>query len=157
MIENTFEEYNLEMQRQAKFKQSVCFGHIIENPGINTNQLAKLMYCNMQTVNHYLKHLDQFLKVEKESVDGRITRVFYPKKLNQYDWGTVYKRTDDPRRKYFEDKYKDLPEHLKEAIFTGKIDASIVRVFNEGDLDHCYVTPKRKSLKVHIGTTMDLI
>ena len=157
MIENTFKEYNEEQQRQAKFKHDVAYSHIVANPGLTTAALAKLMYCNHQTIDHYIKHIEHALNIEKGVLNGKVCRFYFADNPKTYEWGSVYKKTDDPLRKYFEWKFKDLPAHLKEPIFTGKIDASIVRSFNEGDLDHCYVQPKRKDVKVHIGCTMDLI
>ena len=157
MIENTFAEYNEEKQRKAKFYQSVCYSHIIENPGVTANELAKLMFCQRQTIDHYLKRLDGFTKTKKVAGFKKQVHTYYAHNQDKFDWGSMYKKAKDPKREYFEDKFRDLPEHLKEPIFTGKIDASIVRSFNEGDLDHCYTVPKRKEQKVYIGTTMDLI
>ena len=135
----------------------ICYYHIVSNPGITTAEIGKLMYCNHQTMDHYIKHIEHALNIEKGVLNGKVCRFYFADNPKTYEWGSVYKRTTDPLRLYFERKFKDLPEHLKEPIFTGKIDASIVRSFNEGDLDHCYNPHKPKHVKTHIGCTMDLI
>ena len=141
---SSFDEYREQIKSEARFKLSVLLAHIVENPKITVPELAKLMYTTNQPVDHWLQDISDFIEIEKVKYNGRLIRGFTAINLDKYNWGEKYKRSNDPRRDYFMNKYKDLPEELREAIFTGKISPDVVRVFNEGDLDHCYSPQKTK-------------
>lgn len=141
---SNFAEYNQQVKNEARFKLSVLMGHIVENPKITVPQLAKLMYTTSQAIDHWVQDILDFLHIEKVKYNNRTIRGFTAINLDKYNWGEIYKRSDDPRRDYFMDKYKDLPAELREAIFTGKISQDVVRVYHEGDLDHTYKPQKTK-------------
>ena len=154
---SNFADYNEQVKDIARFKTSVLYQHIIDNPGITTTQLAKAMYTNAQTIDHIVVNIlamGEFLEIKKVVYNGRTMRGYKAINVNKYNFGDIFKRSKDWKRDYFELKYKDLPEHLKDAIFTGKISSDIVSVYHEGDLDHTYKPHKMKREFVGIPSTM---
>lgn len=151
---SNFSEYNEQVKSEARFKLAVCYGHIVENPSITTSKLAKLMYTTSQTIDHWVVNLIDYLDVKKVKENNRLVRGFTAINTDKFNWGEIYRNSDDPRRTYFMDKFKELPEHLREAIFIGKISSDIVRVYNEGDLDHCDTPRKLKKSEYGIPSIM---
>lgn len=151
---SNFKEYNEQVKSESRFKLSVLIGHIVENPGITTSELAKLMYTTNQAIDHWIQDILDYVKIEKVKYNGRMIRGFTAINLDKYNWGELYRLSDDPRRDYFMDKYKDLPVDLREAIFAGKISRDIVRVYHEGDLDHTYTPHKPKKAEYGIPSLM---
>ena len=141
---SNFKEYNEQVKSESRFKLSVLIGHIVENPGITTPELAKLMYTTNQAIDHWMQDITDYIEISKVKYNNRTIRGFTAINLDKYNWGEKYRRSDDPRREYFMDKYKDLPVELRESIFAGKISKDVVRVYHEGDLDHCYSPQKTK-------------
>ena len=120
MIENTFAEYNEEKQRKAKFYQSVCYSHIIENPGVTANELAKLMFCQRQTIDHYLKRLDGFTKTKKVAGFKKQVHTYYAHNQDKFDWGSMYKKSKDPKREYFDGNKTQINPHVAKKMETKK-------------------------------------
>lgn len=151
---SSFDEYREQIKSEARFKLSVLLAHIAENPKITVPELARLMYTTNQAIDHWMQDITDYIETSKVKYNNRTIRGFTAINLDKYNWGERYKRSDDPRREYFMDKYKDLPVELREAIFAGKISKDVVRVYHEGDLDHTYTPHKPKKAEYGIPSLM---
>ena len=141
---SNFADYNEKVKSESRFKLSVLFGHIIENPNITTPELAKKMYTSNQGIDHWLQEILDFVKFTKVKYNNRTIRGLVAINTDKFYWSKTYKESNDPRRDYFDDKFKDLPVELRDAIFAGKISSDIVRVYKEGDLEHTYKPQRMK-------------
>lgn len=151
---SNFAEYNEKVKSESRFKLAVLFGHIIENPNITVPELAKKMYTHTQAVDHRLKEILDFVEFTKVKYNNRTIRGLVAINTDKFYWGKTYKQSNDPRRDYFDDKYKDLPVELRNAIYSGKISSDIVKVYKEGDLEHTYQPQRMKREFGGIASTM---